>query len=66
MMKGLDKDPVKRMQYQQLHETELKAEFIEPISEIEVNKATRKHFLMHFPVYKKDPLSTVLSFLMDH
>ena len=58
MMKALDKDPSKRLQYQQLHEAEVNANFIEQINQSEVNKISQKHYLMHFPVYKKDPQST--------
>lgn len=58
MMKSLDKSPEKRLQYQKLHDSEVAANFIEPITESEVDKTSQKHFLMHFPVYKKDPQST--------
>ena len=58
MMKALDKDPDKRLQYQQLHESEVSANFIEQVNQDEVNRTSQKHYLMHFPVYKKDLQST--------
>ena len=48
MMKSLDKNPEKRLQYQKLHDSEVAANFIEPIIESEVNKTSQKHFLMYF------------------
>ena len=58
-MRKLDKDPIKRTQYKEVHLSEVASNFIEPvpISELE-DPNVKMHFLHHFPVYKKDPNST--------
>merc|ERR1711942_409335 len=58
-MRKLDKDPIKRTQYKEVHLSEVASNFIEPvpIGELE-DPNVKMHFLHHFPVYKKDPNST--------
>ena len=58
MMKSLDKNLEKRLQYQNLHDSDVAENFIEQIVESKVNKTLQKHFLIHFPVYKKELQST--------
>ena len=58
-MKKLDKNPVKRDQYKEVHLNEIKNNFIEPVPVGELKDPNiRMHFLHHFPVYKSDPSST--------
>lgn len=58
-MRKLDKDPVKREQYRKVHLEEIQNDFIEKVTDKELNDASvQKHFLHHFPVYKKDPAAT--------
>ena len=58
-MRKLDKDPVKREQYRQVHLGEVENDFIERVSVAELSDTSvQKHFLHHFPVYKKDPAAT--------
>ena len=58
-MKKLDKNPVKRDQYKEVHMNEIHNNFIEivPMEELK-DPNVRMHFLHHFPVYKSDPSST--------
>ena len=50
-MRKLDKDPIKRTQYKEVHLSEVASNFIEPvpISELE-DPNVKIHFLHHFPV----------------
>ena len=58
-MRKLDKEPVKREQYRQVHLGKISNDFIERVPEAELNDSSvQKHFLHHFPVYKKDPAAT--------
>ena len=58
-MKKLDKDPIKRNQYKEVHLNEVSNNFIEPVPIEELNNPNvRMHFLHHFPVYKSNVTST--------
>ena len=58
-MRKLDKNPVKREQYRQVHLSEIQNDFIEKVPDNELHDiSVQKHFLHHFPVYKKDPAAT--------
>ena len=58
-MKKLDKEPSKRDQYKEVHMNEITNNFIELVPEDELEDPKLNcHYLHHFPVYKKDPLST--------
>ena len=58
-MRKLDKDPLKLEQYRQVHLGEVENDFIERVPEKELKDSSiQRHYLHHFPVYKKDPAST--------
>ena len=58
-MRKLDNNPVQKEQYRQVHLSEIENDFIERVPENELKDASvQKHFLHHFPVFKKDPNST--------
>ena len=54
-MKSLDKDKEKLRQYAQTHENEVKYDFIEkmPLDQL-FNKKVVKHYINHFPVWRKE------------
>ena len=58
-MASLDKDPQKLSQYSQVHDKEVENDFIEKVPLQELHDPNiLKHYINHFPVYKKDPSAT--------
>ena len=56
LMRQLDKTPHKRDLYKEVHVSEVNNSFIELVPENELNDPSiRKHFLMHFPVFRDSP-----------
>ena len=59
VMRSLDKNTIKRDQYEAVHKQEAQNGFIEPVPENVLNDPLiPKHFINHFPVYKNDPNAT--------
>ena len=55
IMKSLDKDKNKLQQYKETHDNEAIMDFIERVPEDELNdKNVFKHYINHFPVFRKD------------